>query len=110
MVESIEECVNFSELLFFNQNFKDRALNYFQKSGWNFPKYEVVSQLGPPNKRTFIVKILKNYKDENDRWVKEYVCKGYGETKKDAEQNASLNALKIYKQLHTHELKLISQQ
>jgi len=110
IVESIENCVNFSELLFFNQNYKDRALNYFQMNGWNFPKYEVVTQLGPPNKRTFVVNILKNYKDSNNKWVKEVVCKGIGNTKKEAEQNSSLNALKLYKQLHPHELKLISLQ
>ena len=110
IIESIENCVNFSDLLFFNQNYKDRVLNYFQKNGWNFPKYEVVTQLGPPNKRTFVVNILKNYKDYNNRWVKKVVCQGLGETKKSAEQSASMNALKMYKQFHPHELKLISQQ
>jgi len=109
IIESIENCVNFSDLLFFNQNYKDRVLNYFQKNGWNFPKYEVLSQLGPPNKRTFVVNILKNYKVGN-KWVKEIVCKGIGETKKEAEQNSSMNALKIYKQFNKHELKLIKQQ
>jgi len=107
IIESIENCVNFSELLFFNQNYKDRALNYFQKQGWNFPKYEVDCQLGPPTIRTFIVTILKNYKDENNMWVKEYVCKGTGKTKKDAEQNASLNALIKYNQITEYEMKLI---
>ena len=110
IIESIENCVNFSDLLFFNQNYKDRVLNYFQKNGWNFPKYEVVCQLGPPNKRSFVVNILKNYKDYNNRWVKKVVCQGLGETKKSAEQSASMNALKMYKQFHPHELKLISQQ
>ena len=108
MIKSIEKCVNFSELLFFNQNYKDRALNYFQMKSWNFPKYEVDCQLGPPTNRTFIVNILKNYKDDNNKWVKEYVCKGYGKTKKDAEQDASLNALKKYNQLDKHELKLLN--
>ena len=109
IIESIENCVNFSDLLFFNQNYKDRVLNYFQRNSWNFPKYEILSQLGPPNHRTFVVNILKNYKNGN-RWIKEVVCTGIGNTKRAAEQNASLNALKIYKQLHPHELKLISQQ
>jgi ribonuclease-3 len=109
IVETIEECVNFSELLFFNQNYKDRALNYFQTNGWNFPKYEIQCQLGPPNKRTFIINILKNYKD-NNKWIKEYVCKGYGNTKKIAEQDASLNALKLYNQITEYELKLIKRQ
>ena len=106
IIDTMEECVNFSELLFFNQNYKDRILNYFQKNGWSFPKYQIISQIGPPNKRTFIVSIYQEL--ENKR--KRHVCQGIGNTKKDAEQNASLNALKMYKQLHQHELKLISQQ
>ena len=109
IVESIESCVNFSELLFFNQNYKDRVLQYWQRQGWNFPKYIVECQLGPPTNRTFIVSIIKNYKDSNGRWVKESMCKGMGSTKKDAEQNSSLNALKMFNQLHQHELKLLSQ-
>jgi dsRNA-specific ribonuclease len=107
IIKTIEQCVNFSELLYFNQNYKDRALNYFQMKGWNFPKYEIDCQLGPPTNRTFIVSIIKNYKDENNKWIKEYVCKGYGKTKKDAEQDASLNSLKLYNQLDKYELTLI---
>ena len=105
IIDTIEECTNFSELLFFNQNFKDRILNYFQKNGRGFPRYDIVCQIGPPNKRTFIVNI---YEDKNGR--KNIVCQGKGQNKKEAEQNSSLNALKLYKQLHPHELKLISLQ
>ena len=105
IIESIESCVNFSDLLFFNQNYKDRILNYFQKNGMGFPRYALVTTLGPPNKRTFVSNI---YQDINRK--RRVVCTGIGNTKKEAEMDASLNALKIYKQLHPHELKLISQQ
>lgn len=108
IIESIENCVNFSDLLFFNQNYKDRVLNYWQRNGFSHPRYEILSQIGNPNNRTFVVNILKNYK-KNNRWVKEIVCQGIGHTKKSAEMNASMNALKMYKQFNKHELKLIKQ-
>jgi len=96
VVSTIDKCVNFTELIHTNKNYKHRILNFFQISGWNFPKYEVDVQLGPPIKRTYVVKLLKNYKDNRNTWVKEEICKGIGKTKKDAEMNASYNALKMF--------------
>lgn len=102
IINTIESCINFSELLFFNQNYKDRILNYCQKKGLGFPRYLIDSQIGPPNKRTFIINI---YLESNGK--KNILCKGYGNTKKEGEQDASLNALIMHKQLHPHELKLL---
>ena len=93
---SLDNCVDYSSLLYNNENYKDLILNYFQKQNWSFPKYEIINQLGSPTKRTYVCSIYKNYKI-NNKWIKENVCIGYGNNKRDAEQNASYNALKIFK-------------
>ena len=102
ILATVENCVNFSELLFINKNYKDRVLNYMQKNGWGFPKYKQVAALGPPNKRTFIIEIF--YEVDGKKKV---VCRGYGNTKKDAEQHGSYCALEIYNQISVEEKKLM---
>jgi ribonuclease-3 len=103
IIETLENVVNFGELLYFNQNYKDRLLIFFQKNGWSFPKYDIISQLGPPNKRTFIVNCY--YIDE--RKQKNIVSQGFSNTKKDAEQESSKQALIKFNQLTNYELGLI---
>jgi len=94
IINIIEQYVNFAEILELNNNYKDRIKHYYQKRGQNEPKYDIDCELGPPTKRTFIVNVYENYKDENNRWVKKFLAKGYGNNKKEGEQNAAFNALK----------------
>lgn len=98
ILNTVESCVNFSELLFMNQNYKDRLLNYVQKNGWGFPKYKQIVAIGPPNKRTFIVEV---YYEVNGQ--KTILCRGYGNTKKDAEQHGSFIALEKFNQISNEE-------
>ena len=104
MQNSLDRLVNFSIILYINENYKDRILNYFQVQGWNHPKYEIDVQLGPQNKKSFVVNLMMNYKNKNGQHVKKIVCKGIGKTKKMAEMNASYNALELFQLLEKHEI------
>ena len=103
VMNSMDNLINFSKLLYINENYKDRILNFFQLQGWNYPKYEIDMQLGPQNKKTFVVNLLLDYKNKN-KWINKIICKGIGKTKKSAEMNASYNALLFYGLLEKHEL------
>ena len=97
VTNTIDSLVNMSKLLCVNRNYKDRILNYFQVSGWKHPKYVITSEFGPQNKKTFSVELFINYKDNfTQRNVVKAVCRGVGKNKKNAEMNASYNALKYY--------------
>ena len=105
VMNSIDSLVNFGQLLYLNENYKDRILNFFQLQGWNFPKYEIDIQLGPQNKKSFVVNLILNYKNkETKKWITKIICKGIGKTKKMAEMNASYNALRHYNLLEKHEI------
>ena len=82
----IDNLVDFGKLLSVNDNYKDIVLNNFQIRGWNHPKYEVDTELGPQHRKSFVVNIIKSN-------PKEIVCQGVGKTKKEAEMDASYNAL-----------------
>ena len=102
LIHIIEKYVNFSEILYLNNNYKDRIKHYYQKSGRPEPKYDISTELGPPTKRTFIVNIYEiQVKNKNKN--KKFICKGYGYTKKEGEQNAAYNALKKMNLLETNE-------
>jgi ribonuclease-3 len=90
LINIIEKYVNFSDILHLNNNYKDRIKHYYQKSGRPEPKYDISTELGPPTKRTFIINIYEVDNCKN----KKFICKGYGYTKKEGEQNAAFNALK----------------
>ena len=99
---TIDNCVNFSELLYLNKNYKERIMHYLQRTNGEPPVYEKVSQIGNPITRTFICKMKKNRK------VQDYISMGYGRTKQEAEKNAAFNALKQFRQLTPHELHIIN--
>lgn len=106
LINIIEKYVNFSEILHLNNNYKDRIKHYFQKSGRPEPKYDIYTELGPPTKRTFIVNIYEiqvKYNNNYKNKTKKFICKGYGYTKKEGEQNAAYNALKKINLLETYE-------
>lgn len=94
IINIIEMYVNFTEILELNNNYKDRIKHYYQRNGKNEPIYQIDCQLGPPTKITFIMNIYENNKNEKGRWIKNFLAKGYGYNKKEAEQNAAYNALK----------------
>lgn len=111
IINILEKNVNFAELLYLDENYKDRLMQYFQQKGYQPPIYTKLVVLGPTNKRTFIMQTWINiYKYDKTTGQKNLVDKkmvgtGIGRSKKEAEQVASRNALKKYRELKYHELK-----
>lgn len=111
VINILEKTVNFAELLYLDENYKDRLMQYLQQKGFQTPIYTKLVVLGPTNKRTFImqvwVKLYKRNKKTNDKEFTEQklIGTGIGRSKKSAEQIASRNALKKYSELKFYELK-----
>ena len=90
----LENLVNYAHILHVNDNYKDRVLNYFQLHGWSHPQYEIDTELGFYHHKTFVVSLLKNADGQSV-----VICTGVGKTKKQAEMDASFNALKKFNML-----------
>ena len=87
----LEQCIDFEELVLNEENYKEVLLQYFQKEFKITPKYLELNIDGPPNKRIFTMGVLD--KDGN------ILARGSGKSKKEAEQIASLNALKFFDEI-----------
>ena len=71
-----------------NENHKETLLQYYQKEFKITPKYLELSIEGPPHNRIFTMGVL----DKNG----DIISRGVAKSKKEAEQQASLNALKYF--------------
>lgn len=83
----INNLVNYASLIYENYNYKELILHHFQSKKWSEPIYKLDMELGNYSKKTFIINLYK--KDE-------FICDGIGKTKKEAEMNASYNALILF--------------
>ena len=70
------------------ENYKEQILQYYQKEFHITPEYISISVEGPPHQRIFTEGVID--KDGN------VVGKGVGKKKADAQQQASLEALKFF--------------
>tara|TARA_Y100000389_G_scaffold189473_1_gene213255 strand:+ start:2830 stop:3771 length:942 start_codon:yes stop_codon:yes gene_type:complete len=84
----LELVVDFEELLAKEENYKEQILQYYQKEFHITPEYISISVEGPPHQRIFTEGVID--KDGN------VVGKGVGKKKADAQQQASLEALKFF--------------
>ena len=75
---------DFSDIILRDNNYKDQILRYFQHNYKIYPIYKTEKN---EIKNIFICKLFKN---------DEYIESGTGISKKKAEQNASMNALKKF--------------
>lgn len=96
VVFCVDRYVNFGYIIHYNDNYKDRILNYFQLQGWSHPRYEIVAEFGPQHKKSFVVKLVKISKRAGNKDLKLVITEGVGRTKKEAEMAASKNALIRY--------------
>ena len=94
----IEENVNFSKLLFNNDNYKDRLTKISQKDKLLL-QFKNNTIIGPSNKRTYILSLFINNKDTG--------LIGFGNTKRDAEHDVSLKYLLKNKYINEEEQKII---
>ena len=77
--------IDWSEIILYENNFKDILMKHFQKQKWPYPIYKELNVKGPPNNRIFEIGI---YDHEN-----KLLGTGTGLTKKKCEQIAAHNAL-----------------
>lgn len=90
-----EKVIDFEELLEKEENYKEQLLQYYQKEFKITPQYVSINVEGPPHMRIFTEGVLN--KEGN------IIGKGIGKKKQDAQQQASLNALKYFGVLETKE-------
>jgi ribonuclease-3 len=84
----IENVIDFEELLIKQENYKEQLMQYFQREFKITPEYISISIEGPPQQRIFTQGVMDKYGN--------IVGKGIGKKKADAEQEASLEALKYF--------------
>lgn len=70
----------------FEKDFKTRIQEIYQKQHKRVPKYQLVEEVGPPHDRVFVVELIF------DEMV---ISKAQGRSKKEAEQRAAEEALRI---------------
>ena len=84
----IEKVVDFEDLLMKEENYKEQLLQFYQKEFKMTPEYISISVEGPPHNRIFTEGVLGKDGD--------IAAKGVGKKKQDAQQHASLIALKYF--------------
>ncbi len=84
----IEKVVDFEALLLKEENYKEQLLQYYQKEFKMTPEYISISLEGPPHNRIFTEGVFDKEGD--------IVAKGVGKKKQEAQQHASLCALKYF--------------
>jgi ribonuclease-3 len=90
VIKLIEKHVDLN-LLHQDDNYKDIIMRYSQTKGIDLPEYKVLSQEGPPHKRTFTVQVILIIDGKEH-----HLGTGKGSNKKDAEQEAAMNTLSMF--------------
>lgn len=98
IVKLIEKHVDLN-LLHQDDNYKDITMRLTQTKGIDLPEYKVLSQEGPPHKRTFTVQVILIIDGK-----KHPMGIGKGSNKKDAEQEAAMNTLSMFDESELSEL------
>jgi ribonuclease III len=84
----LEQVIDFEDLLGKEENYKEQILQYYQKEFKLTPEYVSISVEGPPHERIFTEGVL----DKNGN----IIGRGIGKKKADAQQQASLDALRYF--------------
>lgn len=94
IVNLIETEINISDKLYYEDNYKDKLLQFYHKKKFDNPEYNLISSFGPSHKKKFIMGLKKNglKKKTLDR-EKDYLSYGIGNSKKEGEQMAAKMAL-----------------
>jgi ribonuclease-3 len=102
----IEATANFTNIILFDDDYKTMLLQYFQKHGWPHPTYSTLSHEGPGHQRVFTMGV--DYIPDFNRFnlpctvvvvngeQMKYLSTAKAKAKKEAEQLASKEALKIF--------------
>nr|QFG74268.1 MAG: ribonuclease-III-like protein [Megaviridae environmental sample] len=94
MTNLLETCIDYSEKLYKDNNYKDALLRYHHKQKFSCPKYIMLHYEGQPHKREYIMGV----ENPNNNTDQKYNCISFGKgsSKKEGEQNAAKMALIIY--------------
>lgn len=85
IIQILESCVDFTELILKDHNYKDQLLRHYQQQFQDTPRYQEVSIDGPPHNRIFTMSVTDNHNV--------VIGIGRARSKKKAEQLASQKAL-----------------
>ena len=85
IINLIEIELDMTEIILNDKNYKDILLRFYQKRGWEHPKYVLDKTEGPSHHRIFTMAVLDNKGNK--------VGRGTAHSKKKAEQDASHKAL-----------------
>jgi ribonuclease-3 len=79
------EAIDSNDLLF--HDFKTALQEVAQASGFPLPEYQVVEELGPDHDKKFVVEV---------RLTSQVIARGIGSSKKEAQQQAAREALRLH--------------
>ena len=96
IVNLLETLIDYSEKLYRDNNYKDKLLQHFHKNQLGFPKYFLVCSEGPPHKRIFTMGVEDPKSNNKTNLETRGIGFGIGNSKKEAEQNASKMTLILY--------------
>jgi len=96
--------IDYAELLYLDNNYKDQLLKYYHTKSFNHPIYRIISCEGNINNRIFTVGLIdqdfiNTYSNLESTQMNQYFAIGIGKTKKKAEQNCSKEALEKYRSI-----------
>jgi len=90
----LETCVDYSEKLYCDNNYKDYLLRIFHLKKYNSgPIYVLIDTDGPPHKRKYIIGVKKPNYNEDQELEDQILGYGIGLSKKIAEQKAAKMSL-----------------
>jgi len=85
VIKFLEDEIDFAEILYNDNNYKDQLLRYYHKNKWSYPTYTEMKAEGPLHCRIYTIGV----KDNNGK----IVGIGIDHSKRKAEQIASKKAL-----------------
>jgi len=101
LLNLLESCVDYSDKLYCDNNYKDNLLRLHHRKKWNFPVYHMIHYEGPAHKRKYIMGVEKINLDikTKKKFIHEKKYKdlcysfGIGNSKKEGEQQSAKMAL-----------------
>ena len=92
----LENYIDYSNLIYNDNNFKDQLLRYYHSQKWSHPEYVLIKEEGYGNKKLFTIGLLNNNK--------KIFIKATDNSKRKAEQKVSKFALFKFNKLNKEQL------
>jgi len=92
----LENEIDYSNIIFNDNNYKDQLLRFFHSNKWKHPEYILIKEEGFGNKKLFTIGLLDNNKN--------VIVKAVDNSKRKAEQKVSKFALYKFNRLNEEQL------